>query len=252
MFLANLLIQSPGVSKALINRRGREFSVLMFKRFRLSKQQQVWLLFAVLCVLLTWLGLHLLGSHKPEQLQALIRQAGVWGPLCYVFLYAIGTLALLPSTPLNISGGVLFGPWLGIVWTSVGAIVAAAIAFGFSRTIGRPTMEQRLAGRWQAMDHEIRRGGLFYMFAIRLIPVMPYGIVNFAAGLTSIRFKDYLMGTTLGTVPSVLPFVLVGSSGFNAFSTGNLWPLLGALALTGMLVICSTWFKLRQKKGTGG
>jgi uncharacterized membrane protein YdjX (TVP38/TMEM64 family) len=220
----------------------------MFKQFRQSKPQQFWLLLAILCLLLTWGGLHLLGSHRPEQLQTLIRQAGLWGPLCYVLLYAVGTLVLLPSTPLNISGGVLFGPWLGIVWTSVGAIVAAAIAFGFSRTIGRPVMAKRLAGRWQTMDAEIQRGGLFYMFAIRLIPVMPYGIVNFAAGLTSIRFKDYFIGTTLGTVPSVLPFVLIGSSSFSALSTGNLWPLLTTLGLTGILVLLSTWFRLRQTK----
>ncbi len=217
------------------------------KRFPLSKQQIVWILFAIACLLMTWLGIHVLGSYKPEQLQSLIRQAGVWGPLCYVALYTFGTLAIVPSTPLNISGGLLFGPWLGIVWTSMGAIVAAAIAFLFSRTIGRPVMEKRLAGRWQVMDAEIHRGGLFYMFAIRLIPVMPYGIVNFAAGLTSIRFRDYLMGTTLGTVPSVLPFVLIGSSSFKALSTGNLWPLLGALGLTGALVLFSTWFKARGR-----
>jgi uncharacterized membrane protein YdjX (TVP38/TMEM64 family) len=219
----------------------------MMKRFPLSKQQIVWIVIAVVCLLITWLSIHALGSYKPEQLQSLIRQAGVWGPLCYVALYAFGTLALLPSTPLNISGGLLFGPWLGILWTSVGAVVAAAIAFLFSRTIGRPVMEKRLAGQWQVMDAEIHRGGLFYMFAIRLIPVMPYGIVNFAAGLTSIRFRDYLMGTTLGTVPSVLPFVLIGSSSFKALSTGNLWPLLGALGLTGALVLFSTWFKARGR-----
>jgi uncharacterized membrane protein YdjX (TVP38/TMEM64 family) len=217
------------------------------KRFPLSKQQIAWILLAIACLLITWLSIHALGSYKPEQLQTLIRRAGFWGPLCYVALYAFGTLALLPSTPLNISGGLLFGPWLGIVWTSVGAVVAAAIAFLFSRTIGRPVMEKRLAGRWQVMDAEIHRGGLFYMFAIRLIPVMPYGIVNFAAGLTSIRFRDYLMGTTLGTVPSVLPFVLIGSSSFKALSTGNLWPLLGALGLTGALVLFSTWFKARGR-----
>jgi uncharacterized membrane protein YdjX (TVP38/TMEM64 family) len=219
----------------------------MPKRFYLSKQHKLWILAATICLGLTWLGIQLLGQYKPEQLQALIRQTGVWGPLCYVGLYAIATLILLPSTPLNISGGVLFGPWFGIVWTSVGAIVAAAIAFMFSRTLGRPVMEKKLAGRWEKMDAEIRRGGLFYMFAIRLIPIMPYGIVNFAAGLTAIRFRDYLVGTTVGTVPSVLPFVLIGSSGINAISTGNLWPLLGALGLTGALVLFSTWYKARKR-----
>jgi uncharacterized membrane protein YdjX (TVP38/TMEM64 family) len=77
--------------------------------------------------------------------------------------------------------------------------------------------------------------------------VMPYGIVNFAAGLTSIRFRDFLIGTLLGTVPSVLPFVLVGSSSFKALSTGNIGPLLGALGLTGALVLFSTWFKSKRR-----
>jgi uncharacterized membrane protein YdjX (TVP38/TMEM64 family) len=192
----------------------------MRKRLCLSNSQLLWVLLAVVCLLLTWLSVHALGGYKPAQLQTLIQKVGVWGPLGYIALYAVGTLALLPSTPLNISGGLLFGPGWGIVWTSVGAVVAAAIAFLFSRTVGRPTMEKRLAGRWQTMDAEIHRGGLFYMFAIRLIPVMPYGIVNFAAGLTSIRFRDFLIGTILGTVPSVLPFVLVGSSSFKALTTG--------------------------------
>jgi uncharacterized membrane protein YdjX (TVP38/TMEM64 family) len=219
----------------------------MRKWLQVSQGKLLWILLAISCVLLTWLSFHTLGGYKPEQLQALIHKAGVWGPVSYIALYAVGTLALLPSTPLNISGGLLFGPWWGIVWTSMGAVVAAAIAFWFSRTAGRPAMERRLAGRWQTMDAEIHRGGLFYMFAIRLIPVMPYGIVNFAAGLTSIRFRDFLIGTLLGTVPSVLPFVLVGSSSFKALSTGNIGPLLGALGLTGALVLFSTWFKSKRR-----
>ncbi len=219
----------------------------MRKRLRLSNSQLLWILLAIACLLLTWFSIQTLGGYKPAQLQALIQKAGLWAPLGYIALYAVGTLALLPSTPLNISGGLLFGPWWGILWTSMGAVVAAAIAFFFSRTVGRPTMEKRLAGRWQTMDAEIHRGGLFYMFAIRLIPVMPYGIVNFAAGLTSIRFRDFLIGTILGTVPSVLPFVLVGSSGVKALSTGNLWPLLGALGLTGALLLFSTWFKAQRR-----
>ncbi|MGB8702370.1 MAG: TVP38/TMEM64 family protein [Thermosynechococcaceae cyanobacterium] len=219
------------------------------KWFSISKHPGAWIVLATICGLITILGLHLMGGSQSVQLQALIRRSGVWGPLCYVVLYCLATLTLLPSTPLNISGGLLFGPWLGIVWTSIGAIAAAAIAFGFSRTIGRSAMERRLAGRWQKMDAEIHRGGLFYMFAIRLIPVMPYGIVNFAAGLTAIRFKDFLLGTALGTVPSVLPFVLVGSSSLKAMKTGNIWPLLGALGLTGGLLLFSTWFRARGRAG---
>jgi len=77
---------------------------------------------------------------------------------------------------------------------------------------------------------------------------MPYGLVNFAAGLTSVSFKDYLLGTILGTVPSVLPFVLLGSSGIRAIKTGNFWPLLLALALTGIVVGGSTCQQHRNRR----
>ncbi|MGL5796005.1 MAG: TVP38/TMEM64 family protein, partial [Waterburya sp.] len=125
------------------------------------------------------------------------------------------------------------------------ALVAAIAAFVFTRTLGRELVTQKFAGRWQAVDAEIRQGGLFYMFAIRLLPIIPYGLVNFTAGLTSIKFKDYLLGTFLGTVPGVLPFVMIGS-GITQLSQGNILPLLCALTLTGMLVGCATWYRRRH------
>ncbi|MCC5619284.1 TVP38/TMEM64 family protein [Nostoc sp. CHAB 5836] len=198
------------------------------------------------CIIATGIALYLLGGIEPAQIQALVKSSGIWAPLIYIALYIVATMLVLPSTVLNLTGGAIFGPWVGTVWTSIGAVIAAIIAFVFTRTIGRQTVAKRLAGRWQAMDAEVRRGGLFYMFAIRLVPIMPYGLVNFAAGLTSISFKDYILGTTLGTVPSVLPFVLLGSYGLKAVKTGEFLPLVLALGLTGTLVAASTWYRHRR------
>jgi len=203
-------------------------------------------LLTVVCIIATGLALYLLGGVNPALIQAWLKSAGIWAPIVYITLYVVATVLVLPSTALNLTGGAIFGPVLGTVWTSVGAIIAAIVSFAFTRTVGRVAVAKRLAGRWQAMDAEVRRGGLFYMFAIRLIPIMPYGLVNFAAGLTSVSFKDYVLGTTLGTVPSVLPFVLLGSSGLKALRTGDILPLVGALALTGILVAGSTWYRRRR------
>lgn len=218
------------------------------KRAKSFTPRKSLLLLTVVCVIATGIALLVMGKLDTTQIKTLVHGAGIWGPIYYILAYVIATLLVLPSTALNLTGGGLFGPWLGTLWTSLAAIIAAVVAFYFSRTIGREPIAQRLAGRWQKMDAEVKRGGLFYMFAIRLVPIMPYGLVNFAAGLTSIRFRDFLIGTILGTVPSVLPFVLLGSSSVQALNSGNLAPLIGALALTGILVAGSTYWRQKRFK----
>ena len=200
----------------------------------------------VFCIIATGVGFFLLGGIDEKQLQDWLDRAGMWAPIIYIALYTVGTLLILPSTPLNLSGGAIFGPWLGTLWTTVAAVIAAMVAFTFTRTVGRDFVAKKFAGRWEAMDAEMRQGGLFYMCAIRLLPIIPYGLVNFTAGLTSIRLKDYLMGTILGTVPGVFPFVLMGA-GVRGFDKDNLMPLLSAFALTGILVGGATWYRRRRQ-----
>lgn len=204
-------------------------------------------LLTVICIVATVIGIYLLGGIDQKQLQAWLQETGIWTPIVYIILYTLGTLLILPSTPLNLTGGAIFGSIFGTLWTSIAAVVAAVVAFAYARTIGRELIAQKFAGRWEAIDAEIKQSGFFYLFAIRLLPIIPYGLVNFAAGLTSIRFKDYLFGTILGTVPGVLPFVMLGSSGLQAMKTGDFLPLMFALGLTGMLVGGATWYRHHRR-----
>jgi uncharacterized membrane protein YdjX (TVP38/TMEM64 family) len=142
---------------------------------------------AIFCVVATGIGVLVVGGIDRQQLQKWLETMGVFAPVIYIVLYTVGTLLILPSTPLNLTGGAIFGIWWGTLWTTVAALVAAIAAFAFTRTIGRELVSHKLAGRWSAVDAEIRQGGLFYLFAIRLLPIIPYGIVNFVAGLTSIN-----------------------------------------------------------------
>jgi uncharacterized membrane protein YdjX (TVP38/TMEM64 family) len=204
------------------------------------------ILLTIICIVATGIGIYLLGGIDQAQLQAWLRRMGIWAPILYIVFYTVGTILVLPSTPLNLSGGALFGVWWGTLWTSLAALIAAIVAFAFTRTVGQAYMARKLAGRWEAIDAEMRQGGLFYMFAIRLLPIIPYGIVNFAAGLTSIHFRDYFVGTFLGTVPGILPFVMMGA-GVQAVAKGNLLPLMCAFGLAGMLVGGATWYRRRRQ-----
>jgi uncharacterized membrane protein YdjX (TVP38/TMEM64 family) len=205
------------------------------------------LLLTIFCIIFTGLAAYLLGGINPRQLQVWLNHAGIWAPIIYIIIYTIATILILPSTALNLTGGAIFGPWLGTLWTSIAAVIAAVVAFAFTRTIGREIILQKLAGRFESMDAEISQGGLFYIFAIRLLPIIPYGLVNFTAGLTSIRFRDYFIGTILGTVPGILPFVMLGSSGLQAIKTGDILPLVGSLALIGLVVFGATWYRRRRQ-----
>ncbi|NJL00934.1 MAG: TVP38/TMEM64 family protein [Spirulinaceae cyanobacterium RM2_2_10] len=200
------------------------------------------LIVLLFCVAATAVGVYWLGGLAPEQVQAWLARAGFWAPLVYVLLYTLGTLLLLPSTPLNLSGGAIFGVWWGTLWTAIAAIVAAVAAFAFTRTIGHDWAKRQFRDRWQILDHELSQGGLYYMTAIRLLPLIPYGLVNFAAGLTSIRGRDYVVGTLLGTVPGILPFVMMGA-GLQALRQGNVLPVSVGLGLTGLLVGGATWYR---------
>jgi uncharacterized membrane protein YdjX (TVP38/TMEM64 family) len=207
------------------------------KRFKSSL-----FLLTIVCIVATVLGVVLIGGIDRQNLQSWLEKMGIFAPIIYITLYTLCTLLILPSTPLNLTGGAIFGIWWGTLWTTVAALVAAIAAFAFTRTIGRELISQKLVGKWEAIDTEICQGGLFYLFAVRLLPIIPYGLVNFAAGLTSIKFQDYFIGTFLGTLPGVLPFVMMGS-GISQLSKGKIVPLMCALGLTGMLIGGATWYR---------
>jgi uncharacterized membrane protein YdjX (TVP38/TMEM64 family) len=121
------------------------------------------------CIIVTVIGVVLLGGIDRSQLQLWLQKMGAWAPVLYILIYSIATICILPSTPLNLTGGAIFGSVWGTVWTSIAAILAAMLSFGFSRTIGRSFVEQKLAGKWESIDRQMHQGGFFYMFAIRLL-----------------------------------------------------------------------------------
>lgn len=196
----------------------------------------------VVLMALTAVSLLWMGGIKPEVLRDGVTKLGIFAPIIYIFLYGIGTILLLPSTPLNVSGGLIFGFTWGLFWTAIAAIFSAIISFIYARFLGQNWVRQRFGNYLQTLDGEIEKGGMWYIFAIRLLPLIPYGIVNYGAGLTSVTGRDYFFGTVLGTIPGILPFVMMGSG----LAEGNMLPVTIALSLAGLLLAGATWFKNRK------
>lgn len=146
------------------------------------------------------------GDYISKQgIQALLGGFGLLAPAVHVAVYAVGTTILMPATVFTLIGAVVFGKLLGTVYNLIGATGGAALSFLVARYLGRDLVARLLRGRLQRLDAKAERHGFVLISYLRLAYV-PFGPLNYAAGLTRIRFLDYLGGSMLGMFPGVLIF----------------------------------------------
>ena len=178
-----------------------------------------------------------------SQIQQVILDSGLWGYAIFILAYAIATLLILPVTAFNIAGGVIYGAVAGLFLTSLGALLSAFLGFVLARSLGAKFFND---DRWSNVNQKLVSGGLAYSFASRLFPLVPYGIVSFAAGLSPIKLRDYLLGTLVGTPLGIAPFVLLGSTGVKVTSKHDLLPLLASSMGLAILVILGALYKQKD------
>ncbi len=136
---------------------------------------------------------------------------GVWGPVAFILGYAVATLAFVPGSLLTLAAGAIFGIVKGTAMVFLGATLGASAAFLVSRYAARRAVERRLAGdrRFAALDRAIGGQGLKIVLLLRLSPVFPFNLLNYALGLTRIRFVDYLLAS-VGMLPGTVLYVYSG------------------------------------------
>lgn len=150
------------------------------------------------------------GSRLPGVV-AWVEGLGAWGPVALIGIYAVSTVALVPGSLLTLAAGALFGVLWGTVYAFIGATLGATLAFLVSRYLARGAVERRLRAddRFRRLDRAIGREGLRVAFLLRLSPVLPFTLLNYALGVTRIRFVHYLVAS-LGMIPGTLLYVYNG------------------------------------------
>lgn len=136
---------------------------------------------------------------------------GTLGPAVFVAGYALATVALVPGSILTLAAGAIFGLARGIAYVFAGAFAGSALAFLVARYAAREAVERRLAGnpRFAAVDRAIGREGWKIVFLLRLSPLFPFSLLNYALGLTRVRFRDYLVASA-GMLPGTVLYVYYG------------------------------------------
>ena len=155
---------------------------------------------------------------EPEYLHTWISGFGPWGPMVYILIYSIAPALLFPGTPLTIAGGILFGPIAGTIYTAIGATIGASVAFLIARYMARELVTKLLIhGKLNTLDKEVEKQGWKIVAFTRLIPIFPFNFLNYAFGLTTIKFSHYVLASFIFMLPAIVAFVLFSSSLLDLF-----------------------------------
>ncbi|MCZ4101275.1 TVP38/TMEM64 family protein [Streptomyces sp. H39-C1] len=202
-----------------------------------------WIRLAVLVVLLLALGAWVAmgGGDLLREVRQWVDSRGIWGPVVFSVCYALAVTALLPGSVLTASAGALFGLPLGVAAVLVGATAGAALSFGLARWLGRPVVARYAgSGRLARLDAYLTRRGFAAVLLVRLVPLFPFSVINYGAGVAGVRFSSYVTATALGIIPGTVVYTGLGGSLGDPGSPG-LWIALGAL----LVLSASGWWAAR-------
>ena len=176
------------------------------------------------------------------------QQAPLQSAALFFILYVLVTTLSLPGAALlTLLGGALFGLWPGILLVSFAATLGATLAMLVSRYLLRDWVQRRFAGPMRTVNDGVARDGVFYLFALRLMPLFPFFVVNLLAGLTSIRVGRYWWVSQLGMLPGAVVYLNAGHQlGQIASLRDILSPgVVFAFTLLGLLPLVTRWLFAR-------
>ncbi|HVT44526.1 MAG TPA: TVP38/TMEM64 family protein [Thermoanaerobaculia bacterium] len=181
----------------------------------------------------------------PRQIGEWLAGAGDrwWAPVAFIGLYALFNTTLLPATALTLTAGVVWGWFVGGLWVLAASTIGSAIPYWIAWS-GSGWVEEVMSRKAPRMLGALKKEGFMTLLLLRLIPVIPYNILNYVAGLACIRPREYLAATFIGTIPGIFIFTWLASS----IAAGLVSPrqafvrILIAGALLAALAIVSRFF----------
>ena len=196
-------------------------------------------------------------AREQASLQAWVIQNPIAAGGLYVAIYiASVTLSLPQAALLTMTGGLLFGTVAGGMLAVTGATIGAILLFAIARHTFADPLARRGGTALGTLRDELRRDGFSYLLAIRLIPVVPFLLVNLAAALCGMRLRDFAAATFIGIMPATFIFASIGAGLGLVLAAGQTpdlrilisHPILGPLlALAVLSVLPPVWRKWRAR-----
>ena len=202
--------------------------------FNKSDRHKAWKKYAgaVLAIALLALVIILYFSQysklSTENIRDFLSSFGMWAPLAFGIVYIAASPIPFMATVLSTTGGVLFGPLRGTLYTIVIATISALVPFTLSRQLGKEWVAAKLKGKKldSVVSDTSQQYGFVLVLLTRLIPVLPWEIQNYVLGITNVSVWNYILGILVGTIPGTFSLVYLGDSLTN-LSANRLWVAVG-------------------------
>lgn len=171
----------------------------------------------------------------PQELQAALQGLGSWAAIGYIGLFTLLPAFFFPVAVLALAGGLLFGLWWGSLYTFLGAILNCTLMFFLARFSGRKQVEalieKKLSPVWQQRLANLNSNcGFALLIILRLIPAVPYNLINYAFGLSAMKYSTYILASSIGIIPGTFAFINIGDKALDVTSP-DFWIAIGLLLL---------------------
>lgn len=191
-----------------------------------------------------------------EWVEETIQSMGPWGPLAYVLIYILWTITGLPGTPITLVGASVFAasPWIALASVSAGSTLGAAACFLIARRFARDSTRTWAMRRemFAKLDRATETHGVWVVAITRLLPIIPYNLLNYGFGITRVGFWKYLLATWVCMLPATAFYVLGITGAFGAIRQGSVpWPIVGGFAAALIVMLAAAvvakrfWNKMR-------
>ncbi len=169
--------------------------------------------------------------------EAWVRDAGPVAPLLFILVYALAAVLFLPGSVLTLAGGALFGPVLGTLYNLTGATLGATLAFLIARYLASDWVASKAGGRVKQLINGVEGEGWRFVAFVRLVPLFPFNLLNYALGLTRLRLLHYIVATYLFMLPGAVAYTYLGYAGREAVAGGEGMIEKGLMALALLAVV---------------
>ncbi|WP_250674968.1 TVP38/TMEM64 family protein [Paraclostridium ghonii] len=185
---------------------------------------------------------------NPSDIQKYVTSFGKLAPLVYIVMFALVPLTLFPDSVLAIGGGLVFGLAKGYLYTLIGALLGSSLSFYISRKLGRNFVKKITKEKLDTIEEMINSKGFFVILLLRLIPLFPFDIISYGAGLTNIKYRDFLFATMVGTIPGILVFTNIGAQSVNIGSNSFYISIMALILLLLSSIVLKNKLINTQKK----